>query len=125
MTTEEMKDRHRQPANALMFSVALPQLKSVARDHGYALAVHGSMYRDLDLIAVPWVDGASEPSVLIEALRESIDGHIRDDCEWNPQPEHKPNGRLAWSIYTQYAKNGDGVTLGPYLDVSVTPRVKE
>ena len=33
-------------------------LCDVAREMGYALALHGSMNRDMDLIAVPWVVGA-------------------------------------------------------------------
>ena len=44
------------PANrAAVYAAALyPDLAEIAREHGYALAVHGSLARDFDLIAVPW-----------------------------------------------------------------------
>ena len=41
------------------YPAILPTLKGVAHEHGYAVAVHGSQARDLDVIAVPWVEGAS------------------------------------------------------------------
>ncbi|GGB68817.1 hypothetical protein [Deinococcus soli (ex Cha et al. 2016)] len=55
--------------------------------HGYALAVHGSLHRDLDLIAVAWREDADSPEVLVENL-----------CRWEGllQPggwEDKPHGR--------------------------------
>ena len=31
-------------------------LKAIAKEYGYNLVVHGSMNRDLDLIAIPWVN---------------------------------------------------------------------
>lgn len=108
-----------------MFAVALQQLREVAKEHGYALGVHGSMYRDLDLIAAPWTPEAVEPEELIEALRQAIGGWIRNETEWDSNPTKKPHGRLAWSIYTQYAKEGENFYLGPYLDVSVMPKCKE
>lgn len=103
----------------------IPRLTEIARDYGYALGVHGSMHRDLDLIAVPWVDDARSPAELIEALRQEVDGFIvpdgtrggRYDAETGQfaeaivnNPERKPHGRLAWNIHL----NG-----GLVLDISV------
>lgn len=45
-----------------------PDLAAIFQRHGYALAVHGSLARDFDLIAVPWVDEASEPSKVLEEV---------------------------------------------------------
>ncbi len=48
---------------ALAYMVGIyPQLVEEARRHGYALAPHGSLQRDLDLIAVPWSEEAAAPS---------------------------------------------------------------
>lgn len=31
-------------------------LRDIAREHGYALSVHGSVARDIDIVAIPWVE---------------------------------------------------------------------
>jgi hypothetical protein len=47
---------------APIYAAALyPELSEIARSHGYALAVHGSLARDFDLICVPWAVQISEP----------------------------------------------------------------
>lgn len=58
------------PANyAPVYAAALyPQLAEIAREHGYALAVHGSMARDMDLICVPWRDFPADPDTVITAF---------------------------------------------------------
>lgn len=91
------------------YAQRLPILRKVAREHGYALGLHGSGERDLDLIAVPWVEDASEAEVLVEALRSSIDGVAAG-------PYAKPHGRRAWLIYLHL----EGSRL--YVDLSVMPR---
>lgn len=107
------------------FERLITPLRAAARAHSYALAVHGSLARDIDLIAVPWELGASEAPALIEALRactEEILGgavFIINDLAAGPRdyvrrsPEPKPHGRLGWSIYIGGAPF--------YLDVSVMP----
>jgi hypothetical protein len=92
------------------YAILYDRLVPVARAHDYSLAMHGSLARDLDLIAVPWIEAASGPLVLIEAMRAHIGGE--HGILW-PVPTEKPHGRKAWTI----ALGG-----GPYLDVSVMPR---
>jgi hypothetical protein len=115
------------PCKAPAYAWIYPQLAKVAREHGYALAIHGSCNRDLDLVAVPWTDDAAEPSVLIEAIRGRIDGVIvptgTHGGRWDgtkfvdaivENPSQKPHGRLAWNIHFTSCEF--------YLDVSVMPR---
>jgi hypothetical protein len=91
-----------------------------ARELGYALALHGSLTRDADMVAVPWTDAAVPAEELAAAMIEESGGFIvhREDADpydytrRNPQP--KPHGRLAWSIH---------LGGGPYIDLSVTPRL--
>lgn len=60
------------PANLAPIYVGLyPALAELCRDHGYALAVHGSMARDFDLIAVPWISSPSSPEELLRAITAS------------------------------------------------------
>ena len=105
----------RSPAYTLVYASCLPQLKEVAREHGYALAVHGSMKRDLDLVAIPWVENASSAVELAEAIRDAVNGQFREVVGAR-SPEWKPHGRLAWSIYMR-PEGGS-----PYIDLSVMPR---
>lgn len=98
------------------------QVTELARRMGYAVGLHGSLQRDLDLIAVPWTDEAVDPFVLAEAIAAGVHGYIVNDesadiCDFtkrNPQP--KPHGRLAWAIQ---------LGGGPYIDLSVMPRVEK
>jgi hypothetical protein len=115
--------RNLYPSSALAYAAVLPKLQAVARAHGYALTVHGSMATDFDLVAVPWIAEASEAAILIEAIRASINGYIRDESEWDHNPAKRPHGRLAWSIYPDEVAGNQG--RGPYLDISVMPRGAE
>lgn len=114
-------------AGTSSYACVLGTLRIKAKELGYALALHGSMVRDLDLVAVPWVDDAAQPEVLVESLRLILDGSIiptgtkggRWDAEAGKfvdavveNPSRKPHGRLAWNIH-----------LGgqPVIDLSVMP----
>lgn len=57
--------------NAPTYMCLYPGLAEIARANGYALAVHGSLARDMDLIAVPWIDSPSSPEVVIAAIESA------------------------------------------------------
>jgi hypothetical protein len=62
------------------YDVLIAGLRHVAYRCGYALAVHGSLKRDIDLVGCPWRDSAVDAAYLIEELRkatESIIGFAR------------------------------------------------
>lgn len=105
---DERQERWRRAA--LVYPAILPTLKGVAHEHGYAVAVHGTQQRDLDLIAVPWTGGALAPTVLVDALCAVI-GEVYNPPE-RRVPERKPHGRLAWALQL-----GGGL----YVDLSVIP----
>lgn len=108
------------PCYAVYYQTLIP----IARDHGYALAIHGSMTRDCDLIAVPWTKEASKPVDLILAFKDAILGvftrhdfdHIGDVYS---HATLKPHGRLAWALHLT-----DEGCHGPYLDISVMQKVR-
>lgn len=86
----------------------------IARECGYCLAIHGTLARDLDLLACPWTDAALPAEELAAKLAEALAWQFTDDTWHTVGPEKKPHGRLAWSI--------------PYMahwqiDLSVMPRV--
>lgn len=64
----------------------------IAWQEGYALTLHGSFTRDLDLVAVPWTDAASEPEHLIKRIEEA--GGVKA----NGEPTKRPHGRLTWTL---------------------------
>lgn len=111
-----------------LVKVLLPALREIARRNGYALAVHGSLERDIDLIAAPWREGAAPAEELIRDIFTAcyaVLGYAIWPHDWKegaafeppvgalPNPDRKPHGRLGWVIH---------LGGGPYLDVSVMPR---
>ena len=111
-------------SNATAYALLIPDLMKAGREVGYAIAVHGSMARDLDLVAIPWTEEAVNAERLILHLMAAVDGRLRnasrkrpDSEEWErvhaSEPTAKPHGRLAWTIHV----GNDGL----YLDVSVMP----
>ena len=87
-------------------------LERVAWRHGYALALHGSMARDLDLVAIPWTDDADDPEKLIAAIVRFVVS--KSDVKISqPKPMAKPHGRLAYTV---------PLGSGQYLDISVMPK---
>ncbi len=100
-------------------AVLLPALRMVARRCGYALAVHGSLKTDIDLIACPWRESCISPASLAEKLRATTEAVIgyAEVREGDKEPTKKPCGRLAFSFYMQPMG-----CEGPYIDLSVMPQ---
>lgn len=97
------------------YVMAYTQLDRIACRYGYALALHGSMTRDLDLIAVPWTQDAEPPDELLQAIKDFILDRTGTKIAYQlPMPVKKPHGRLAYSFPIGYD--------GHYLDVSIMPR---
>jgi len=97
------------PSMAPFWVFMYPSLAEIARSYGYALAIHGSVGKDFDLIAIPWVENPDDPEDVIEAIQskyavESVTG-----------PHPKPHGRKVWTIVL--------VASGSvYLDFSFMPK---
>lgn len=107
-------------------------LRARARELGYAIAVHGTLKRDIDLVAIPWTPEAVDAHELAEAVRqvaEGITGWARpkiglEDSEYFKQGSRgsKPHGRLVWTFHLEEKWQGGG---GPYIDLSVMPRLTD
>ena len=115
------------PAYACLY----PGLCEIARSLGYALAIHGSVVTDLDLIACPWTDEAVAPEELVEKLMTHIGAcsypellrragvpeddipHIVERKNQGKDPTLKPHGRRAWNLYLDH---------GCRVDLSIMPR---
>ena len=106
------------PANfSPIFASMYCGLCSVARDHGYALTVHGTMSLDFDVVAIPWTEEAVEPQELVDALSNLMNlcaGELFEGV--STSPEVKPHGRLAWLL--QFGS-------GAQIDLSIMPKLNK
>lgn len=99
----------------LFFVEVLPTIKSVARGHGYGIAVHGSMKRDLDLLAVPWTYYHSDKSTLAAAIHQAVCGIEMSVYQW----EEKPHGRSATMFPICFPEWPDPKPGTGHIDLSV------
>jgi dissimilatory sulfite reductase (desulfoviridin) alpha/beta subunit len=117
------------------YAVIYQKLCRIALRRGWALAIHGSVQRDIDLVLIPWVDDADHEDTVVEDIRLFIEGSYNDRARKRAEkkrlgdafkPRHglahfavetKPHGRRAISIYIGYSAF--------YLDISIMPRQGE
>lgn len=103
------------------YAVTWAEIRKTAHEHGYALTLHGSLTRDLDVVAVPWIEDASNEKVLVEAICETAGGYIPPD---ERNPALKPHGRKAWIICFGGASGEfSSEELPTYIDLSVMPKI--
>lgn len=96
------------------YSRFIVQARIMAKQDGYALAVHGTLTRDLDVIAVPWAATCREPHNLVARI-EGLLGWKRQAEE----PTVREHGRLVWSLIRHEV--GDP----RFVDFSVIPPNRE
>lgn len=95
------------PTSAPVYACLYSELAELFREHGYALAVHGSLQRDFDLIAIPWTDSPSSPPEILSDIEIDFALKVSDG------PAVKNHGRIAWSLAVLF---GDC-----YIDISFMP----
>jgi hypothetical protein len=94
---------------APLYCAIYPEIAEIARKHGYALAIHGSLARDFDLIAIPWIDEAAAPDTVIE---EIVNSFAIKRIEGLVAREH---GRMVQTVSVSFGEC--------FLDLSFMPRV--
>ena len=94
-----------------MYCAMYPDLAELARGCGYALAVHGSIARDFDLIAVPWAEKPAPSYILIAKIVGEFALRVVGE------PEVKMHGREVWTLTIGF---GDC-----FLDLSFMPREED
>jgi hypothetical protein len=80
-----------------LLDATLPAIREAARFQGYAVAVHGSLMRDIDLIAVAWTEQARPAPKLVEAICGAVGG-VLGNCFVLSQLGEKPHGRLSCTL---------------------------
>lgn len=116
MSTFKWTTIHNRDELAEFFRDILPRLREAAKSHGYALGLHGSLRRDFDLIAVPWIEFPSDKETLARALHHAACGLENSVYQW----EEKPMGRMATCFPVCFPEWSDGheLSLG-HIDLSV------
>jgi len=109
-----MKDRESITTNgrAVFYAAIWDDLRQSALDRGWALALHGSLKSDMDIMAMPWVENAAPVEDMIIGLK----GCFTDaDCI-AIEVSQKPNNRVVYtlSIWADF-----------YLDINVIGNDKD
>lgn len=109
------------------YAVCLQPMQEIAKEMGYNLVVHGSMNRDLDLIAIPWTDDPKPELQLITALDLFLRGikYAEGHEEEGYMHSILPGGRKSYVINLNRGGKYNGyVDEQYYLDISITPLIK-
>ena len=94
----------------------MDDLRLVARGCGYALLVHGTRARDIDMLAVPWTSQAEDADFLRQRLLGALAGKFGRAVHHSNEWTEKPHGRRACTIL--------GPGMCPEIDFSVMPRIE-
>lgn len=120
-----------------LYAFYFEMLKEIALKYGYNLVLHGSMNRDLDLIAIPWQEEIRPHLEMVKEMAEAIGGKLHWQQEPNPNDKNAPwllveyrtthHGRM-WYIIDIYrgGYHFDKYVEDPqfYIDLSIMPTLK-
>lgn len=96
-----------------LLDAILPAIRAVALANGYAVAVHGSLKRDIDLIAIAWTEQAIPAADLAHAVRGAVAG-VTGRCLILGEANQKPHGRIAYTlVHGGFAGEIDLSIVGP------------
>ncbi len=97
---ESIKPIHARPS---LFSFYFEIIKEIGLKHGYNIVLHGSMNRDLDLIAIPWVENIGDRELMVDEITAVIGGtllmqnrSVNDTI--GTRYDYKPHNRIVYII---------------------------
>ena len=119
------------------YAVCLPEMQRISKELGYNLIVHGSLNRDMHLVAVPWIDQPSSHYELITAIDLFLNGAVAyEDKEYFERGymfSLLPGARSSYVIniyrggyYYGRAESGERLYAPDpeyYVDISITPLI--
>lgn len=112
-------------------------LKEIAKEYGYNLVLHGSLARDLDLIAIPWQAELRPWEDMIKEFVEAMGGELLENIPVRDgngtlidlvDYKMAPHGRRGYVINLNrggYDEKGEKYTPDPqyYIDISIIPAI--
>ena len=90
------------------------------RPIGWAIGVHGSLVRDIDLIAVPWRDGHVSPEDLVRQIAMATGYDSRGHLLSAPRPGGRRSIILIHPMAT-FVQTEKGTWTPPAIDLSIMP----
>jgi len=123
------KPIHARPS---LYAFYFEGIKEIGLRYGYNIVLHGSMNRDLDLIAIPWQEELSDKFEMLNEIAEAIGGYVLNEDEENRNLFRKKyHGRECYIIninrsikskfqgmITEFIDEGDPQY---YIDISILP----
>jgi hypothetical protein len=107
-----------------LYCIFYEQLKLIAKEYGYNLLVNGSMNRDLDLVAIPWVDSPRPEQEMIKDFQTYLTGRNVINSDGEIPFTTLPGNRHAYDIQLNRGdRHGEWVRFEDkqyYIDISVT-----
>lgn len=121
-------------AKPIFYATLFGGLQAIAKEMGYNLLIHGSINRDMDLVAVPWVDEPKPEIELIQSFHNYLCGtqfiNAPGDIDntrvlGSYLHSYLPGGRSNYVINLNRGDRRNGwIDEQYYLDISITPLVK-
>lgn len=111
-------------AKPAFYALCYQELQAIARDMGYNLLLHGSMDRDMDLVAVAWVDKPMPHTEVLNAFCKALGVNPpKNKLGFNEYLFKKlPAGRSGYIINLNRGGKFNGYfDQQMYLDISFTP----
>lgn len=106
------KDRKEVTCNgrAALYAALCEDIRNAAMDCGWAVALHGSLSRDMDIMAMPWVENCTDADTMIDTIIKRCFGDNIISEYGKKVDMTKPHGRVCYliPIYDDY-----------YLDISI------
>ena len=95
-----MKSRKHVVTNgrAAFYACLWEDFRNAALDCGWALGLHGSLNKDMDIMAMPWVENAKPVEKLIEAIENCLTKPDEKVFE-TEITNSKPNNRVVYTVH--------------------------
>jgi hypothetical protein len=82
---------------AAFYACIWDDLRQAAMDCGWALGLHGSLSKDMDIMAMPWTESAAPVAEMIRALSGCFTESPFAELHLIPHAG-KPNGRVVYTM---------------------------
>ncbi len=107
-----------------MYALFFIELKEIALRYGFNLVMHGSMNRDMDLIAIPWSDEMGDEQEMIKEFQLYLTGYTVVTPEGRVHFTILPGNRHSYVIELNRGnRKGEWCRYEDeqyYLDISIT-----
>lgn len=126
---QNSKPIHAKPS---LYAFYFDVIKQIGMEYGYNIVLHGSMNRDLDLIAIAWQETIGDKMEMLNRIAEAIGGHILFETDEDRKLfRNKFHGRECYVInvnrtikakvqgmITEFIEHDDPQY---YIDISILP----